>query len=243
MPIEYTFPVSRGITKSLKAEVVTITIAPAVSQRSNVAHNLREMIISGVLKPGTQVKQNEVAESFNCSPGPVREAMRDLESEGLLEHIPNRGVFVTTITREEFLEMLLPVRVQLETFALRKARSKFTPTVVAELQQQIEQMRVGAKLKSIQMVNEADIRFHTITMEVAASTQTLHLWRSVLSRVRLEFYTYGPSPSLSKQAPEHKALLDVFLNGTPSKIDEMLEWHIVGTVHSRLSEKTRGKNS
>ena len=230
-----------SVKKSPQAKVEPVTFAPAISQRSNVAHNLREMIISGVLQPGTQVKQNEIAESFNCSPGPVREAMRDLESEGLLEHIPNRGVFVTSITDEEFLGMLLPVRVVLEQFALRSARLKFTPFVVKELQKQIEQMRAGAKLKSIEMVNEADIKFHTITMEVAASTQTLHLWQSVLSRVRLEFYTYGPTPSLSKQATEHEALLDVFLNGTPAKIDEMLEWHILGTVQARLSKKTSTK--
>ena len=75
---------------------------------------LREAIVSGKLKPGTQLKQNEVGKKFECSPGPVREAMRDLESEGLIEHFPNRGVFVTKITKEEYLEMLLPARVVLE---------------------------------------------------------------------------------------------------------------------------------
>lgn len=215
---------------------------PAISQRSNVAHFLRELIISGELKPRTQVKQNEIAENFNCSPGPVREAMRDLESEGLLEHIPNRGVFVTSISGDEFLQMLLPVRLVMEQFALRNARDKFTPYVINELQNQIEQMRTGAKLKNIRMVNEADIKFHTITMEVAASTQTLNLWKGVLSRVRLEFYTYGPTPSLSKQAPQHAALLDTLITGSPSKIDEMLAWHIIGSVHSRISKKASRKN-
>ncbi len=215
---------------------------PPISQRTSVAHFLREQIISGEMKPGAQVKQNEVAEKFKCSPGPVREAMRDLESEGLLEHIPNRGVFVTSISNEEFLHMLLPVRLVMEQFALRNARAKFTPYVVKELQNQIEQMRVGAKLKNINMVNEADIKFHTITMEVAASTQTLNLWKAVLSRVRLEFYKYGPSPSLTKQAAEHTALLEVLTTGSPTKIDEMLNWHIIGTVHPRISKKTNGKS-
>jgi DNA-binding GntR family transcriptional regulator len=235
--------VTKGTPKIGSAKKPNLLVATAVSQRSNVAHFLRELIISGELKPGTQVKQNEIAENFNCSPGPVREAMRDLESEGLLEHIPNRGVFVTTITNEEFLQMLLPVRLVMEQFALRNARAKFTPYVVKELQNQIEQMRVGAKAKNKNMVNEADIKFHTITMEVAASTQTLNLWKGVLSRVRLEFYTYGPSPSLTKQAPEHAALLDTLITGTPAKIDEMLKWHIIGTVHSRISKKASGKNA
>jgi DNA-binding GntR family transcriptional regulator len=214
---------------------------PPISQRSSVAHFLREQIISGEMKPGGQVKQNEVAERFKCSPGPVREAMRDLESEGLLEHIPNRGVFVTSITNEEFLYMLLPVRLTLEQFALRNARAKFTPLVVKELQKQIEQMRAGAKLKNMQIVNEADIKFHTITMEVAASTQTLNLWKAVLSRVRLEFYKTGSISSLAKQASEHTALLEVLTTGSPTKIDEILKWHIIGS-HSPISKKANSKS-
>lgn len=215
---------------------------PPVSQRSSIAHFLREQIISGEMKPSAQVKQNEVAERFKCSPGPVREAMRDLESEGLLEHIPNRGVFVASITNEEFLHMLLPVRLVLEQFALRNARAKFTPLVVKELQNQIGQMRAGAKLKNIQMVNEADIKFHTITMEVAASTQTLDLWKGVLSRVRLEFYKFGTIPSLTKQASEHAALLEVLTTGSPTKIDEKLKWHMVES-HSLISKKINSKSA
>ena len=207
------------------------------SQRSKVSHNLREMIVSGKLKPGTQVKQNELAATLNCSPGPVREAMRDLESEGLIEHIPNRGVFVSQITPEEFLEIFLPIRLKLEQFALKNAKDKFTPFVIGELQTQIERMRIGAKNKDKNMVNEADIRFHTITMEVAASSQTLNLWKSVLSRIRLEFYRFGPSPSLSNQAPQHAQLLDVLTSGTQKKIMEALEYHIIGTVKARITKR------
>jgi len=214
---------------------------PPISQRSSVAHFLREQIISGELKPGDQVKQNDVAEKFKCSPGPVREAMRDLESEGLLEHIPNRGVFVTSITSEEFLHVLLPVRLLLEQFALRNARAKFTPLVVKELQNQIEQMRAGAKLKNMQIVNEADIKFHTITMEVAASVQTLNLWKAVLSRVRLEFYKTASIPSLTKQASDHTALLEVLTTGSPTKIDAILKWHIIES-HSPISKKANSKS-
>ena len=208
----------------------------AVSQRSNVTDMLREAIISGDLKPGTQLKQNEVSKKFQCSPGPVREAMRDLESEGLIEHFPNRGVFVTRITNQEFLYMLLPTRLVLEQFALKDAAPKFTPDVVVDLKEQIGIMRQGAKEKDINAVNEADINFHTITMEVAATQQTLHLWKSVLSRIRLEFYRVGPSPSLANQAPQHEKLLEVLMTGNAKKIDAELEWHIIGTVTERLNK-------
>ena len=108
------------------------------SQRKNVTNVLREAIIFGELKPGTQLKQDDIAQKFGCSPAPVREALRDLESEGLVEHFHNRGVFVTNISNKEIVEVLLPIRLVLEKFALRNASEKFTPGVVDNLNEQIE---------------------------------------------------------------------------------------------------------
>ncbi len=207
-----------------------------ISQRQNVAHALREAIISGDLAPGTQLKQNDISAKFNCSPGPVREAMRDLESEGLLEHYPNRGVFVSRISNREFLEMLAPTRLVLEKFALRDSVEKFTPIVIADLEEQIEIMKEGAKRKDSKVIHEADIRFHSITMELAATPQTLQLWKSVMSRIRLEFYRVGASPTLASQATHHKRLLEVLLSGDKKAIDRELEWHIIDTVVARLKK-------
>lgn len=204
------------------------------SQRNHVAHVLRETIISGALRSGTQLKQDEISKKLHCSPGPVREALRDLESEGLVVHFQNRGVFVTDISNQEFLEMLLPIRLLLEKFALRGAAAKFTPEIMDALKTQIRIMRQGAKEKDKQMVSEADIKFHYITMEATASDQTLQLWRSVLSRVRLEFYRIGPTPNISQQVALHQTLLDTFLAGDADGIDKALEIHIIGTVSTRL---------
>ncbi len=212
------------------------SVSTSISQRENVAHAIREAIISGDLPPGTQLKQNEVSAKFACSPGPVREAMRDLESEGLLQHFPNRGVFVSRITNREFLEMLAPTRLVLERFALRDATEKFTPIIVADLEKQIEIMKEGAKRKDTKAVHDADILFHSMTMEVAATSQTLQLWKSVMSRIRLEFYRAGPSPTLASQAVHHKKLLNTLLSGDKKAIDLELERHIIGTISTRLAK-------
>lgn len=207
------------------------------SQRKYVTNTLRESIIFGELKPGTQLKQDDIAEKFGCSPAPVREALRDLESEGLVEHFHNRGVFVTNISNDEIVQVLLPVRLVLEKYALRDSAHKFTSGVVDNLNEQLEIMRIGAKRNDIRMVNEADVKFHVITMEVASTNQTLQLWKSVLSRIRLEFYRIGPSPSLADQVIEHEKLLKAILDGNPKILDKVLEDHIIGSVLSRLNKK------
>lgn len=63
----------------MPSDFFKLSSSKTVSQRTHVVHLLREAIISGELKSGTQLKQNEVSKKFQCSPGPVREAMRDLE--------------------------------------------------------------------------------------------------------------------------------------------------------------------
>ena len=218
----------------MPSDFFKLSSSKTVSQRTHVVHLLREAIISGELKSGTQLKQNEVSKKFQCSPGPVREAMRDLESEGLIEHFPNRGVFVTQISNEEFLEMLLPARVILEKFAFKHAEKKFTPKAIEMLNEQIEIMRQGAKDKDIELVNEADIKFHMITMETAATQQTFHLWKSIMSRIRLEFYRVGPHPTLAEQAPNHTQLLEAILSGDVKKLYKEIEWHCIGSVSDRL---------
>lgn len=206
------------------------------SQRAHVSHMLREAIVSGKLKPGTQLKQNEVSKKFECSPGPVREAMRDLESEGLIEHFPNRGVFVTQITKEEYLKMLLPARVVLEKFALKHAEKKFTPEVIETLDEQIEIMRKGAKKRDMASVSEADMKFHMIVMQTAATQQTFHLWKSLMSRIRLELYRVGPHPILAEQASNHAQLLAAILNGDVKQLYKEIEWHCIGSVSDPLKK-------
>ena len=220
----------------MTSDFFKLTNGNNLSQRAHVAHMLREAIVSGKLKPGTQLKQNEVGKKFECSPGPVREAMRDLESEGLIEHFPNRGVFVTQITKEEYLEMLLPARVVLEKFALKHAAKKFTPEVIETLNEQIEIMRKGAKKKDIDSVSEADMKFHMIVMQTAATQQTFHLWKSVMSRIRLELYRVGPHPVLAEQAPNHAHLLAAILNGDVKQLYKEIEWHCIGSVSDPLKK-------
>ena len=92
-----------------------------------VRDGLRASILSGTLEPGHQLRQDEVAEQFGTSRIPVREALRQLESEGLVVFNPNKGVTVRGLSLEDVLEML-DIRIALETRALKLA----VPNMAAE---------------------------------------------------------------------------------------------------------------
>ena len=85
-----------------------------------VADKLREAILRGQLKPGQKLDQNEIAELLNVSRSPIREALRTLAAEGLVEVYPHRGAVVAELSPEEFEEFSI-IRVVLEGMAARLA--------------------------------------------------------------------------------------------------------------------------
>lgn len=97
--------------------------APGGSTAEAVTGRLRAEISSGALAPGTPLRQDELAERFGTSRIPVREALRALQAEGLVDYSANRGANVASISLDDVLE-LLEVRIALESHALRLAIPK-----------------------------------------------------------------------------------------------------------------------
>lgn len=205
------------------------------SRRSLIAASLREGIVSGAISAGAQLKQDELSAHFGVSPGPVREALRQLESEGLVRHFQNRGVFVADVSAAEAVAVLLPVRLILETHAFSIVQERLDNRLVAKLQHEVDTMHRGAETDDVATINEADVRFHELVVESSGAYQTSQLWHSVLPRIRLQFYRLTPRhPLLEEVADEHRQLLDALTNGDRARLAEVLEEHIVGTQTSLL---------
>src|SRR5580765_7602386 len=99
-------------------------LVPAVTldttKADDIALVIEEAIVSGELAPGTVLRQEQLSEQFNVSRTPVREALRRLAALGLVSFVPNRGVRVRTLSREELREAFL-VRAELESLATELA--------------------------------------------------------------------------------------------------------------------------
>jgi DNA-binding GntR family transcriptional regulator len=103
------------------------------TKADDIALVIEEAIVSGELAPGTVLRQEQLSEQFRVSRTPVREALRRLAALGLVSFVPNRGVRVRTISREELHEAFL-VRAELEALATEVAVAKITPDDLAELE-------------------------------------------------------------------------------------------------------------
>jgi DNA-binding GntR family transcriptional regulator len=197
------------------------------SIREQVADALREAIVSGSLRPGERLGQERLCSLYGVSPGPVREALRQLESEGLVEHFPNRGTFVLDVSEEELNRILIPVRLVLEKEAFKRTSEHLSARDIRTLKAYIADMEDGALGGDMGLINEADHRFHEYVVAASNLRHTRQLWHSISPRLRVQFARLAPRHQrLSDIANEHRTLLRALESGDSAVIEGALEEHI-----------------
>ncbi len=206
-----------------------------------IAEILENEIVSGLYVSGEQIKQGKICERFDVSVATVREALRHLESAGLLFLHPNRGVFVAEVSTEELLGVLLPLRLTLEKFAIGHTLSKMTPARWQSLSDWVHAMEAGANSNDLAAINEADIRFHEATVLWSDQPHTVQLWKAVEPRTRAQMYRLAPRHAESIEvAREHAFLISQFLTRDSTLIAKALEDHIVTSARELLGADSAG---
>src|SRR5512146_1701899 len=117
--------------------------------RERILETIRDAIISGALKPGEKVAEPELAERFGISRTPIREAFRQLESEGYLTVIPRKGAVVVSFSERD-VDEFYAIKSILEGYAARRACEKLTPREIEKLQ------AINDKLR--QLAAEGDVK-------------------------------------------------------------------------------------
>src|SRR5689334_2040629 len=117
----------------------------STSDRTRVdtaARILRERILGGVIAPGARLMISPVAKELDMSIIPVREAVKRLESEGLVDHVPHKGARVRPISTKDLVD-LYQLRIELESYAVREAAVRITPDDEAHLMAILEAYRIA----------------------------------------------------------------------------------------------------
>jgi DNA-binding GntR family transcriptional regulator len=107
--------------------------------RTHLVRTLRQQIMSGRYRPGDRLNESQIAREFNISRIPVREALSQLQEQGLVMNHERRGMFVTQLSDDE-VQQINSIRLVLETEAMRLARARMTPEILAELTALVERM-------------------------------------------------------------------------------------------------------
>jgi len=201
------------------------------SLKHQIAEEIKKMIFDGKLEQGEKITELHVAQSLGVSRTSVREAMLLLELEGLLISEPYKDTRVTTISQEEVLELLIPMRLQIETFALKKGFLTWGEDTKIQFKMILENMRKSILYEDLPTFIELDIQLHELIVKSSELENVIRIWESIVHRIRLHFlYQNSKSGTLEKWLLDHEELVDILVNG--SSIEEaitVLRRHIVET--------------
>ncbi len=182
-----------------------------------VADRLRRAILVGELAPGTHLVESVLSSEFDVSRGPIRDALRELENEGLVE-ARRRGLFVTGITRDDVWE-LYTLRAALDLVALDLAVDRFRPADFAHLRELVKTMESAVNDGRMADFAQADMDFHSAFYERAGHRRLLKAWQGLVRtfRVLIEV-TDVENPDVSSIVKEHRDILEAAERGDVARL-------------------------
>ena len=206
-----------------------------------VVEILRSAIITGGYEPGERLIEATLSTELGTSRGPVREALRQLENEGLVMSFPYRGAVVLGVSDDEVQEVLIPIRLTLERYSFLRALERMTEEDFAELGKQIWLMEQAARADDLARIVEADLRFHEIVIGASGQTHTVQIWRTIWPRIRAYFYRYGRGQDLGRMVTEHRELLAALQSRDPERMRTVLEQHIAVPSPPPAATRSNGR--
>ncbi|MCC6313273.1 MAG: GntR family transcriptional regulator [Thermomicrobiales bacterium] len=218
-----------GITVAIDADGArSLATETRVDQ---VARHLRAAIVNGRLKPGDRIRQEAIAAELGTSRIPVREALRQLESEGLISLIPYSGARVARVDAEEYEEIYL-MREHLEPLAIRESLPRLTARHFSEIHDLVAQIE---RTEDPTDVLDLDRRFHLLTYSAAARPRLLQMiegfWNSTQQYRRVFYRLAGDrlishSGNVSLTHMEHRLLVDALERRDADTADNIVRVHI-----------------
>lgn len=203
------------------------------SLRGRVFVELRENILSGKYKDGMELREITIGEELGVSRTPVREALRQLELEGLVKIVPNKGAYVTSINAKDIKD-IYKMRSMLEGLCAKWATRYITDEQIDELEEIIYLSEYYLKRKSqgkAVQVTELDGKFHLVLYEAANSRMLGHVLRDFHKYVQVARTMSVRSEDRAKKSiEEHKAILDAIKNKDELKAEQLAHEHIMNVI-------------
>jgi DNA-binding GntR family transcriptional regulator len=170
------------VSEKMTESVVDIGLATSSLVELSV-ERLRREILAGALVPGERLVEEQVTKRFGISRAPLREALRLLAQQGLVEHLPRRGVRVATLSAQD-AEELFEVRDVLERFAISRALP-CRPADLRGAKAELAIMRRAATTGDLLELADAHRRFHVELVALAGHRQLLQAYEPILLRLQM----------------------------------------------------------
>jgi len=208
-----------------RPHMTSSTALPRVSLSQQIRDQLLDRIMHGELHPGNRLVELKIAAEFSTSQAPVREALRELETMGVVETLPNKGARVRTISNQE-LRQLYDVRAQLESYAAQLTTEKGSQ-LKSRLKEAVTAMRKAARESDSTAFANHNSRFHRIIVESSGNTVLLELWETLNVQTRTMTNVTRTRRNLMELADSHLEIIEAIAGGNPEKALTTAKQHVL----------------
>lgn len=219
------------------ASTDAVSRTPARSLSDETADGIRRRIVEGELVPGQQLSEAALAESFEISRNTLREVFRILTHEGLLTHIPHRGVFVAVPSIAAIID-IYRVRRIVEGAAIAEARPRHPAS--REMRRAVEDAEAARERGDWQAVGSANMRFHAAIIALADSERLDTFYRNTAAELRLAFGLIDDPEFLhAPYLDVNRTILELLENGEAEAARTRLDDYLVESERTILAAYAR----
>ena len=205
------------------------------SLRGRILQKIREDIASGRYPPGENLNETRLAEEFHVSRTPIREAIRQLEIEGFVRYVTNKGAIVEAITPRD-VEEIFAIREFTERLAARWAAERITDEEIRTLAEIVQLMEFYTAKEDIDQLVRLDTRFHHVLVEASKSRPLKQAVGAAIHYIQRARYASLKVPGrLDRSLGEHKAILQALENRDPAEAERLASLHISRTRENLMS--------
>lgn len=192
-----------------------------------VTNSLREAILQNYFEPGEKLDQDSIAEEFQVSRTPVREAIRRLEAEGFVQIVPHRGAFISQVSPQDIHDVY-EIRRLLESEIVRQVTPIIPQAILEELERSLEVSKIADEKGQRQKHTESDAFYHETIVNLAENQLLKEVLDSLTNRISLvrHFAQLQPGYHLTKSLEEHRAILQAMRDRDAGRAAELMAHHL-----------------
>jgi DNA-binding GntR family transcriptional regulator len=207
----------------MTAEVISI---PRAALHEQVAQRLRQMLVEGRIAPGAKLNERELSELLNVSRTPLREAIKMLAAEGLVELLPHRGAIAVSLGEADILNTF-EVMAGLEGMTGELAAQRITPAELAEIQAMQFEMMATYTRRDLSAYYQLNARIHAAISAAAKNPVLSQVYQQVNARLQaLRFRSNQDGEKWKRAVKEHEKMIEALAAHDGAAMRDVLQAHL-----------------
>lgn len=211
------------------------------SKKQIAYERIKEEIIRNKLKPGALLIERQLCEALDTSRTPVREALQQLTSEGLVNFISGKGAFVSNVTYKDFIE-IYTVREVLEGLACRLCTLLIVDEQIKLLENIYSDLKKSVDLKKSELFITGDVEFHRLIIENAQNNVLQNMMNIMQSQIqRITYYIEEDEERIIQSLEQHEIILKAIKDREEEKAEKAMREHIRDSKNYHIKKIERFK--